>query len=239
MATKNRFMSILKSGGFIIISCVIFIAIVWEFSKIDSGLLRDTTCKAPCWNNLTPGQTTPTELDQYLSTLSLWTWLERRTFTYETGCRWTRFSKNTIPGVMDFFIENEKLTYIELWGHMNGNLGKVVDRYGPPESIEVILAIGIDGDNYIFEVFYPSKGFAISLYTDYEDRGYIKSNMQIWTVEYFSPGDLLSYLTTKYSCSFGHDKAVEMAKKEIENFAQPWPGFGEVKPTIDDWNNSY
>jgi hypothetical protein len=235
MKPNRSFKKILTASFSALLSCLILFAILFEFFSINSGLFRDTTCQAPCWNNLIPGQTTLVELDQYLVTLNSWKWTERWEYQYDNGCRATRIAQNNITGgLMDFNVIDGKLAIMQLHSSTTfGSLHKVVNRYGPPESIEVILTIGVDYDNYAFKIFYPSKGFAISLDTDYEDRGYIKSNMKIRTVEYFPPGNLLSYLTTKASCAFGHDKAVEMAKKEIEIFVQPWPGFREVKPAID------
>jgi hypothetical protein len=53
--------------------------------------------------------------------------------------------------------------------------------------------------------------------------------MVVADIQYFEPGDLLSYFITEYSCGLGKEGAVAKAQREIANYIQPWPGFGPVR----------
>jgi len=101
---------------------------------------------------------------------------------------------------VDLHIENGILTYLHS-AHANmPHLKQIADSFGPPEYIEAVLAIGPDSGYYIPEAYYPKLGLAFKISPNRNDTGYIKQNMEIRSIEYFAPGDLLSYLTTKYSC---------------------------------------
>ncbi|HUI88627.1 MAG TPA: hypothetical protein VLX61_07850 [Anaerolineales bacterium] len=43
----------------------------------DQGILTDKPCKVPCWNGLTPGKSTPTEVQQFMNRLGTEVWKGR------------------------------------------------------------------------------------------------------------------------------------------------------------------
>ena len=205
---------------------------------ITSGLFTGQPCKAPCWNNLTPGLSTGDDVNNFIDILSKNGWTGRDDRFYESGCQSIRISD--IPGhyvnkAVEFKIQNQKLTFIESVPEDTPTLGEIVDHFGDPEYIEAILAVGPEGSGHIFNVFYPTQGLAFDMLigknnTDpiKENIGYITRDMKVFTIQYFPPGDLLSYLTVKDSCYVGQDGAVENAQNAIAKYVQSWTGFGEV-----------
>lgn len=202
-----------------------------ENSKIDSGLFTGIPCSAPCWQNLTPGISTDKDVEHFLDNLSMTEWPSRRTFDYESGCRSTRLADTTsnedVGAVLDLNIENERLTFVESFHPGMFKLKGIVDAFGPPEYFKALLAVGPDGDFYNLEVYYPQRGIAFQVSVNQKERGYIRPSMKIDTVQYFVPGDLLTYLTTIYSCDLGQEGALINAKKDIL-FVQSWSGFGKI-----------
>jgi hypothetical protein len=198
---------------------------------IDSGLFTDNPCKAPCWQNLTPGQSTADDVNQFLKDLSTSEWPEREVIKYVTGCQWIQITNkpgSEVDAELDLYIDNGILTYVRSIPRNRSRLGQFVDRIGTPEYISAILSISPEGNSYFLEVYYPKSGLAFRVLPDQKDTGYIKPDMPVLDVEYFPSGDLQSYLTVKYSCNLGQERATLSAQTRIQKYIQPWTGFGEV-----------
>jgi hypothetical protein len=198
---------------------------------IDSGLLSEKPCKAPCWQNLIPSVSTSGNVADFINTLNKHQWQGEFVKSYETGCKYIRISDvpgNQVTSTLEFNLENEKLTLIQSSHPKMPNLKQITDHSGPPEYFEAIRAVGPDGELYIVEVYYPKLGLAFLIATSNANLGAVKEEMLVDTIQYFSPGDLLSYFTTRNSCDLGEKAAKENAEYEISKYVQPWHGFGEV-----------
>jgi hypothetical protein len=53
--------------------------------------------------------------------------------------------------------------------------------------------------------------------------------MEIQSVEYFDPGDLLANLIVKDSCDLEPENARVNAMDEANSFVRPWSGIGPVE----------
>jgi len=202
----------------------------WE--DIDSGLFTEKPCKAPCWHNLTPGLSTADDVDHFVNTLSMDEWAGRFSDSYESGCKYIQISDtpdDPVNVVVEFHIENGKLTFIQSVHSDIPTLGQIVDHLGPPEYIKAILAVGPEESAYGLQIYYPKQGLAFLVAPDKKDVGYIKPAMRVFAIQYFSSGDLLSYLTVVGSCDLGQSGAIANAKNDIAKYVQTWSGFGEVK----------
>jgi hypothetical protein len=219
----------------IIVALAITIAPIFGGLGIDSGLFDQEGCKPPCWHGLTPGQSTSEDVDNFLANLSETRWPERKIRAYETGCKSIRLTDNFGTGIVDIYVVDGKLTFIESSHPNKARLGEIVDYFGDPEYFEAVYAIGIDTKVYILEVNYPQKGLGFEIWPDQEkDVGQIKADMEVDTIHYFEPSDLSGYLLSKYFCSLKKNDAILRAQSEIENIIQGWPGFGKVEVIIDD-----
>ena len=198
-------------------------------SYMDFGLFfSGQSCKAPCWHNLTPGQSTSEDVDHFLDSLSETTWPTRDIRTPISECKSILVIDQFHDASVSLFVENDRLTFIQSSHTYIANLGQIVDRFGPPEYAEATLAVGPEGRGYTLEVYYPRQGLSFQILPSIKDVGLIKKEMEVYTAEYYQPGDLLSYLTDKYSCDMGQENAKAFAQNTIKYLIQTWPGFGKV-----------
>jgi hypothetical protein len=199
---------------------------------IDSGLFTDEPCKAPCWNNLTPGVSTANDVDLFIQGLSREKWPARNTLVYQTGCKLVDIADKpgtTVNAFVRMNVDNDKLTFIQSVHDNMPNLRQIVDHLGPPEYYEAQHVIGPDGEFYMLSIYYPKQGVAFAVSVNFKDLGLIKPDMVVSDIQYFEPGDLHSYFWASYSCALGQQGAESHSQREIPNFIQPWSGFGEVK----------
>ncbi len=197
---------------------------------LDSGLFSGQPCKAPCWNNLTPGKSTAADVDHYLNSLSAKDWPVRRSTSEAPKCKDVQIRNKpglVVDTAVTFTIENGVLILIESIPYYPLTLQDLVAHLGPPEYFKAVLAVGPDGSDYQLEVYYPSKGLAFRVSTS--DAGFIRPNMRILTIQYFAAGRLLSYFGRRYSCGMSQVDAVASAQSQIATEIQPWAGFGKVK----------
>lgn len=219
---------------------------------IDSGLFNKEGCKAPCWHDLTPGQSTSQDVDDFLLALPKAQWPERDIDEYVTGCKSIRLVDKFGIGTVHLDVVDGNLTFIRSSPPNKTRLGKIVDFFGDPEYFEALLYIGFDYSVYTLEIYYPRKGLAFEISTDQEkDLGMsegdilenlpgqkrisskIGADMVVSDIHYFEPGDLLSYYQSRYPCPVDETDAVRSAQSDIDNFIQKWHGYGEIDVLID------
>jgi hypothetical protein len=198
---------------------------------LDSGLFSGEPCKAPCWQNLTPGLSTEEAADRFVDDLGSEAWPGRYERVYDSGCRWIRVSDKSELGmtaIVDLYIEDGELAFLQSTPPLGPTLRQVTNQFGQPEYFKALEAIGPDGKLDVLEIYYPAQGIAFQVHVNSEDAGRIKPNMRIIGIEYFPPGDLMTYLTARYSCRLGSVDAQLATKNEIAKYIQPWSGYGEV-----------
>ena len=199
---------------------------------IDSGLFTGKPCKLPCWNGLTPGVSTANDVDQFIQGLSIKKWPARDTIVYNSGCKMLSIADRlgtTVNAFVRMNVDNGKLTYIQSAHESMPSLQQIVDHLGPPEYFKALYVIGPDGEGYMLTIYYPKQGVVFEVSVDLKDLGFIKPDMVVSDIQYFEPGDLLTYYLANYSCDVGQAGAESNGQREIANFIQPWSGFGEVK----------
>jgi hypothetical protein len=236
----------------VIAAIAIIIAPAFGGLGIDSGLFDQQDCKSPCWNGLTPGQSTSEDVDDFLANLGQGEWSERNVNVYDTDCKSIRLVSKF--ELVDLYVVDDKLTFIRSGSfHQNKTrLGKVVDNFGQPEYFKAVLYIGFDYYVYTLEVYYPQKGLAFEILLDQDKEigwtsddifgilpdkeiivGEIRADMVVSAIHYFEPGDLSSYYLSEYFCSLEKEDAISRGQTEIENFIQEWSGFGDIDVIID------
>ncbi len=203
--------------------------------SLDTGLFTDQPCRAPCWNNLTPGQSSLQDAAAFINSLNSSDWAGRVDKTFPDGCERIRISDvvgNYVHYSVVFQIRDNELVMIDSLASGLPNLGQVVDRFGPPEFVRAESVSGPSGTGYGIDVYYPQRGLAFQVETTPKDLGQIRRDMAISQVEYFAPTDLLSYLIVKSYCHVPYAAAVEGARRIAETLVQAWPGFGSVTPVV-------
>ncbi len=107
-----------------------------------------------------------------------------------------------------------------------------MEHFGPPEYMEALLAVGPDGYGELLEVYYPKRGLSFKMNpwgmggSPHQPVGQIHENLQVDQIEYYQPGDLLSYFMAK------HGYGPSYAQEEIDANIRPWSGFGTVQLTL-------
>lgn len=215
----------------VILLIILLVSYSTSDSSMDDGLLTDKPCKAPCFNGLTPGQATALDIDQFIKGLNAKKWAGIDTSVQKTGCKVIQISDKpgmTVRSLVRFYINDGKLTYI-LSSHDNmPTLKQIAEHLGPPEYTKALNVIGPDGSFYSLDVFYPKQGVAFKVSVSNKELGFIKPEMKVSDIEYYEPGDLLNYYLAKHGCNVGQGGAEMNARKEIDNYIQPWAGFGSI-----------
>jgi hypothetical protein len=230
----------IKERGLLVPLLVVLLALggcLPAWLGLDSGLFSDKPCKAPCWQNLTPGQSTSDDVDRFLEGLSTRDWPGRLDKVADTGCRSIRLTDRAgteVNAVADLYVEDGKLAFVSSNPFLGPTLKQVINHFGSPNYFKAVLYRGFDADYYVLEIYYPAQGVAFHVSVNEEDRGRIKSNMRVNTIEYFPPGNLISYLTARYSCNMGQTFAIRLAQAEVKDLIQPWSGFGQLQTIIID-----
>jgi hypothetical protein len=178
---------------------------------LDSRLFSDGACKAPCWQGLTPGESTSEDVDQFLDHLSTKDW-PGRDIRLTNVCKSIRVTDtddiSQAHALADLYIQGGKLTFVESTPTvgLGPTLKRVTNHFGPPEYFEAVKYTGTDYNPTVLEVYYPSKGLAFQLPIREGDVDRIDPEMQVLSIQYFEP-----------------------VKMQVEDFVQTWSGFGEVR----------
>lgn len=189
-------------------------------SSADTSLFSDTHCSPPCWQNLTPGISTLTDVQQFLNGLQT---NEQKTIKVigskdEDVFGWVSAQSG---GTRQVCVKAERLTMIEIIRpDVDLQLGMVVDYFGPPEYL--YAAAEAHGEIYVIHLYYPSQGIAFISLPKVKNMGDIKPDMLVDEIHYFVPGDLASYSSSR---CWGADY---ITRSVIPNI-QPWSGFGRVQ----------
>lgn len=215
------------------LSVLIIITLIYLFDfGLDSGLLTDQPCKAPCWMNLTPGQTTENEINRFLIGLDSRDWVigdERNT---PFGCRIVKikYKPDSIESAtFGLTIENGRLVMITSLPRNVHPIGIISLRFGQPEFIETILGVGPESNSYLPIVFYPKQGMAFEINADDNNPGLIHPFMMMGAIYYYQPRTVSNYYLAEYSCEMGQEEASQLSQEQITRFVRPWTGYGKVE----------
>jgi hypothetical protein len=205
------------SSYLVLLLCLVMISCGRSEEILPADALTSDGCSAPCWQGLTPGQSTLEDVEALLRRTDPLTILVSE---YPAGneCKNWKVGVQLNNGGFDnrtIHVEGGEVKFIESSSTLDLSLQQVVSRFGSPEYAQAVVAKGPDGQLYILEVYYPAKGLAFVLEPNQRDVGQIRSNTPVARIQYFPPGDLLSYLATKQSCSRGIAEAKLWAANEL------------------------
>jgi hypothetical protein len=189
-----------------------------------------TLCAAPCWEGLTPGQSTLADVQRYVARtvgrnqdLRVHTPAELgipgcHTFGWNAGGHWAHMT-----------VENGLLVLIRPPTSPGMTLGDLVERYGPPDYLSSWLATGDAGPAYGQNAYYPKLGLAFDLHPRQETVGRVEPDTPVAIIYYSTPGDLAHLVAVQYACTYSHPEgAQEQADRDV-SLARPWHGYGPVE----------
>ncbi len=196
----------------------------------EADLFTGEACSAPCWQGLKPGQSVSEDVERLLQRTDPLT-ITVSEYSPRSECRIVEVGVQRTHNGFDsrgVYIEDDRVTLIEFTPGFVLPLKRVIARFGEPEFIEAVQKEGPEGPYFTLDIFYPTLGLGFELSTQQQVAGYVKPNMAISRVQYFSPGDLLTSLSIRNSCGLGQSRAQLIAQDELR-LIQPWSGYGKVK----------
>ncbi|HUW96179.1 MAG TPA: hypothetical protein VMW58_10365 [Anaerolineae bacterium] len=201
-----------------------------EPPPLDMSLLTGEPCQPPCWQGLTPGESTEEDVAEFMRATRF---VDTRSVRRSSYTRLTRGGEE-VAGVIihwrssgglamcnDFCIEEGLLTDLTICPYPGVTLGHLIDRYGPPEKYEVIVPIG--GPLYYdVTLFYATHGFTVDLVLPYDD-GTLRPESSVAEVWYFRAAPLERFLQLRYDAGYGMSPA-----RSLE-VLRDWPGYGPIE----------
>jgi hypothetical protein len=222
-------------NNLILVGCLLVILTAYEPAK-PSPILTDTSCEAPCWNLITPGETTTQQVidilnqsDQVIdksirsrSSLDRCNKIDWKFENNGTGTITTCDGLVTMigfgPKVKESIFDKEKGLGVTFSG--------AIDRYGEPESILSNSGLcNFDTPCVYLWALYPQKGIVYSssgLQNTEDSSAELKKDTPVFSIIFFLPkhyDDILYKTLNPLGASH------EMVRKYIYS----WKGFGKVE----------
>ena len=207
----------------------------FSMPELDTSLLTDSPCTAPCWQNIIPGTTTEQEARRLLkdSPFVRKDSLDYYIANWKAGGDYDRFvwhgrSKKYRNAL---YFREGKVVLIMIRPDYTLTLGQVIDKFGSPERVYVGLGGG--GNVLIAYLDYPAQGLRFTAdwsIHDLSERSMVESGIALLTedrevveVAYFAPAPLEEVLQNPYLY------APAGGMEEYLKRAQEWKGFGRIR----------
>jgi len=205
----------------------------WFFmSELDTSLLTDDPCAAPCWQNITPGVTTEQEAHRLLkgSPFVRKDSLDYAIANWKTGggYDWFVWHGRSKRYRNALYLREGKVELIKIHPDYTLKAGQVANKFGPPERVYIKLT---SRSALLAYLDYTAQGLRFT--AEWSARDQTELNMaisgtalltedrEIVEVSYFAPAPLEEVLQNPYL-----DAPVEV--KEYLKRAQEWEGFGYI-----------
>ena len=199
---------------------------------LDTSLLTGEPCEPPCWQGLTPGESTLEEVNEWMRTSGF---VNTQSVSRSTHTRLTR-GGDEVAGVSiwwcsraglcrgrsnRFSTEGGVLDDITIRPDYPLTLERLFERYGPPEKYVANVPIG--GPLYYdVTLYYPTHGFTAHLVVSYRD-GTLQPEFQVGEVWYFQAAPLERFLELRCEAGYGGCSL----ERSLE-FLRDWPGYGPI-----------
>jgi hypothetical protein len=227
MPTTKLVASILAVAAMVIAACVG--CGVTQEPLVAQGLLTGEPCEPPCWQGLTPGQSTEQEIAALLDASEqvdagslrrestgcglVTYWRNRETLSsFSPPSGWTSSYACTSDKVLKVVMEY--LAY-------EVELQQLLDNYGAPDALRAQPA-GIPERPYVeVNLYYPARGLMCQLELATEDEP-LQPETRVVRAWYFEPTSLESLADPGSGVPF---PPAEFASDAL----QEWPGYGPIE----------
>jgi hypothetical protein len=186
----------------------------------DWSLVTGEPCEPPCWQGLTPGQSTGDDVEDFLETSHLvgqvvdqsehgyvyWQSVvgdARRNpvSTYRTNCLHVG--------------EDDLLEHVRIYLDYDLTLEQLLQRYGTPDRMGAGPAGTPERPWIAIGLFYPQRGMMLTLELPVNDKVLRPETRVVW-VYYVAPTTL-------------QDLPSALVGENPEETLQPWPGYGSIE----------
>jgi hypothetical protein len=202
-----------------------------EPPPVDRSLLTGEPCEPPCWQGLTPGESTEEDVAEFMRATRF---VDTRSVYRSSYTRLTRGGEE-VSGVVitwrssgslvmcsEFSIEEGVLKDITICPYPGVTLGSLIDRYGPPEKYRAILQ-GFERQWVDVTLFYPAHGFTVYFMLSPDDTT-LGPQSKVESVWYFRAAPLERFLELRYEAGSGGPTPGELLE-----LLRDWQGYGRVK----------
>jgi hypothetical protein len=202
-----------------------------EPPPLDTSLLTGEPCEPPCWQGLTPGESTEEDVAEFMRTTRF---VDIRTVYRSSFTRLTR-DREEVAGVgiqwssslglgpcNHLSIEEGVLKYITICPYPGVTLGRLIDRYGLPEKYIANLQ-GYERRWVDVTLFYPTHGFTVDLVLPPDDAT-LQPESTVADVWYFRAAPLERFIELGWEAGyFGTSPA------KWPEFLRDWQGYGPIE----------
>lgn len=196
-----------------------------EPPPLDMSLLTGEPCEPPCWQGLTPGESTEEDVAEFVRTTRFVDTrtiyrgsLTRRGEVVGVSIHWD----STAGGSNTLHIEGGVLKTIIISPDYDLTLQRVVERYGPPEKYRAILQ-GFERQWVDVILFYPTHGFTMYLALR-PDHPTLDPESKVAEVWYFRAAPLERFMELGWEA--GH---LGTDPSEFPEFLRDWQGYGPIE----------
>jgi len=197
--------------------------------SVQTGLLTGEPCAPPCWQGLTPGQSTEQELAVVLDTSEQ---VDPRSLRQESGgCGQLTYWRNRDPfpslstqsgWTTNYACTSHKVLKVvmEYLGY-EVRLEQLLENYGPPDALRAQPA-GVPERPYVeVSLYYPARGLMCQLELSDQDEP-LRPETRVIRAWYFAPTTLESLANPGSGVPF---PPAEYAADAL----QEWQGYGPVE----------
>ena len=200
-----------------------------EPPPLDMSLLTGEPCEPPCWQGLTPGESTEDDVAEFIRVTRF---VDTRT-TYRgritrggevvgVSIQWRSTaarSRNVASNSFD--IDTGVLEHITIYPDYDLTLERLIGRYGPPEKYTSYLS-GFERQWVDVTLYYPTHGFTVYLALRPEDAT-LKPESRVTSIWYFRAAPLERFV--ELQCEAGY---LGGSPEETLEFLRDWQGYGRV-----------
>ena len=201
-----------------------------EPPPLDMSLLTGEPCEPPCWQGLSPGESTEEDVAEFIRTTRF---VDTRTIYRGRITRggdvvgvsiWWRSTAARSRNVESnsFDIDTGVLEDITIYPDYDLTLERLFERYGPPEKYVANLR-GFERRWVEVTLYYPTHGFTVDLVLPYNGR-MLQPESKVTSVWYFRAAPLERFLELRYEAGYGGPTPDERLRT-----LRDWPGYGAIK----------
>ena len=200
-----------------------------EPPPLDTSFLTGEPCEPPCWQGLTPGESTEEDVGEFIRATRF---VDTRTIyrgritrggeVVGVSIQWRSTaarSRNVESNSFD--IDTGVLEHITIYPDYELTLERLMERYGPPEKYVANLS-GYERQWVDVTLFYPTHGFTVYLALRPDDPT-LRPESRVARVWYFRAASMERFI--ELQCEAGYLGG--SPEKSLESL-RDWPGFGPI-----------
>ncbi len=202
-----------------------------EPPPLDRSLLTGEPCEPPCWQGLTPGESTEEDVAEFMRTTRF---VDAGSVRRSSYTRLTQGGEE-VAGVVihwrsswglsacnDFCVEEGVLNSITICPSPGVTLGGLIERYGAPEKYIANLQ-GYERRWIDVTLFYPTHGFTVYFTLTPEDAT-LQPESSVASVWYFRAAPLERFIELGWEAGYYGTTPARWPE-----FLRDWSGYGPIE----------